>query len=31
MTKSCLEIKDVWKFESLEASKGKKAAFGWLG
>ena len=28
---NCLEIKDVSMFESLEACKGKKAPFGWLG
>ena len=31
VTENCLEIEDVLKFESLEACKGKKAAFGWLG
>ena len=31
MTESCLEIKDVLKFESVEAFKGKKPAFGWIG
>ena len=27
-TKNCLEIENVLKFESLDACKGKKAAFG---
>ena len=31
VTEKCLEIEDVLKYESLEACKGKKAAFGWLG
>ena len=31
VTENCLEIEDVLKFESLEACKGKKVAFGWLG
>ena len=31
VTENCLEIVDVWKFESLKACKGKKAVFGWLG
>ena len=31
MTENCLEIEDVLKFESLEACKAKKVAFGWLG
>jgi hypothetical protein len=31
MTKNCLEIEVVLMFESLEACKGKKATFGWLG
>ena len=31
VTENCLEIEDVLKFESLEACKGKKAAFSWLG
>jgi hypothetical protein len=30
VTENCLEIEDILKFESLEACKGKKAAFGWL-
>ena len=30
VTENSIEIEDVLKFESLEASKGKKAAFGWL-
>ena len=30
VTENCLEIEDVLKFESLEACKGKKAAFDWL-
>ena len=29
VTGNCLEI--MKKFETLEACKGKKAAFGWLG
>ena len=28
VTEKCVEIEDVLKFESLEACKGKKAAFG---
>ena len=31
ITENFLEIEDVLKFESLEACKGKKATFGWLG
>ena len=31
MTENCLEIEDVLKFESLEACKGKKATFRYLG
>ena len=31
VTENCLEIDDILKFESLEACKGKKAIFGWLG
>ena len=31
MTENCSEIEDVLKFESFEAYKGKKAAFGCLG
>ena len=31
VTENCLEIENVLKFESLEAYKGKKATFGWLG
>ena len=31
VTENCLEIEGVLKFESLEAFKGKKAAFGWIG
>ena len=30
-TENCFEIEDVLQSESLEACKGKKAAFGWLG
>ena len=30
MTEICLEIEDVFKFDSLEACKGKKATVGWL-
>ena len=30
-TENFLEIEDVLKFESLEACKGKKATFDWLG
>ena len=30
MTENCLEIEDVLEFESLEACKDKKVAFGWL-
>ena len=31
MTENCLEIEEVLKFKSLEACKGKKTTFGWLG
>ena len=31
VAENCLEIEDVLKFENLEAWKGKKATFGWLG
>ena len=31
VTENCLEIEDVLNFESLEAFKGKKVTFGWLG
>ena len=30
VTAICLEIEDVFKFDSLEACKGKKARIGWL-
>ena len=30
VTANCLEIEDVFKFDSLEACKGKKAALDWL-
>ena len=31
LTENCLEIEDVFEFDSLEACKGKKATFGYLG
>ena len=30
VTEICLEIEDVFKFDSLEAFKGKKTVLGWL-
>jgi len=30
VTEICLENEDFFKFDSLEASKGKKTALGWL-
>ena len=30
VTEICLEIEDVFKFDSFEAFKGKKAMLGWL-